>query len=204
MRYKDPKLMEDIRNFVDEYYGERRTSPSIGKIATAFGCARSTIYRYLLEMAQKGMIFYDGESIQTPQVVDWMAPCVTAPIVGTIRCGSPEVEFESIEGYVKLPEMIFGRGDFYILRANGDSMVDEGIDEGDLVIVENVRTANVGDIVVALDENQQNTLKTYAGIDEASGQAILKYENQEKYPDLEIRVRKLVIQGVARKVIKSL
>ena len=105
---------------------------------------------------------------------------------------------------MKLPEMIFGRGDFYILRANGDSMVDEGIDEGDLVIVENVRTANVGDIVVALDENQQNTLKTYAGIDEASGQAILKYENQEKYPDLEIRVRELVIQGVARKVIKSL
>ena len=204
MRYKDPRLMEEIRAFVDGYYEERRTSPSIGKIATAFGCARSTIYRYLLEMAQKGMIFYDGESIQTPQVVDRMAPCVTAPIVGTIRCGSPEVEFESIEGYVKLPEMIFGRGDFYILRANGDSMVDEGIDEGDLVIVENVRTANVGDIVVALDENQQNTLKTYAGIDEASGQAILKYENQEKYPDLEIRVRELVIQGVARKVIKSL
>ena len=204
MRYKDPKLMEDIRHFVDEYYGERRTSPSIGKIAAALGCARSTIYRYLLEMAQKGMIFYDGESIQTPQVVDRMAPCITAPIVGTIRCGSPEVEFESIEGYVKLPEMIFGRGDFYILRANGDSMVDDGIDEGDLVIVENVRTANVGDIVVALDENQQNTLKTYAGIDEASGQAILKYENQEKYPDLEIRVRELVIQGVARKVIKSL
>ena len=204
MRYKDPRLMEDIRDFVDGYYEEKRTSPSIGKIATAFGCARSTIYRYLLEMAQKGMIFYDGESIQTPQVVDRMAPCVTAPIVGTIRCGSPEVEFESIEGYVKLPEMIFGRGDFYILRANGDSMVDEGIDEGDLVIVENVRTANVGDIVVALDENQQNTLKTYAGIDEASGQAILKYENQEKYPDLEIRVRELVIQGVVRKVIKSL
>ena len=204
MRYKDPKLMEDIRHFVDEYYGERRTSPSIGKIAAAFGCARSTIYRYLLEMAQKGMIFYDGESIQTPQVVDRMAPCVTAPIVGSIRCGAPDVEFESIEGYVALPEMIFGRGDFYILRASGDSMVDEGIDEGDLVIVENVRTANVGDIVVALDENQQNTLKTYAGIDEASGQAILKYENQEKYPDLEIRVRELVIQGVARKVIKSL
>lgn len=204
MRYKDPKLMENIKAFVDDYYAEKRTSPSIGKIATAFGCARSTIYRYLLEMAQKGMIFYDGESIQTPQVVDRMAPCVTAPIVGAIRCGSPEVEFESIEGYVNLPEMIFGRGDFYILRANGDSMADVGIEEGDLVVVEKAHSASIGDIVVALDENQQNTLKTYAGVDEASGQAVLKYANQKVYPNAEIRVRELMIQGVARKVIKTL
>ena len=119
MRYKDPKLMEAILDFVNKYYKRKRTSPSLGKIAVACGCSRATIYRYLLEMAEKGMIFYDGESIQTPQVVDRMAPCVTAPIVGAIRCGSPDVEFESIEGYVNLPEMIFGRGDFYILRATG-------------------------------------------------------------------------------------
>ena len=204
MRHKNQKLMDDIVMFVEEYYAERRTSPSIGKIASALGCARSTIYRYLLEMAQKGMIFYDGESIQTPQVVDRMAPGVTAPIVGAIRCGSPEVEFESIEGYVNLPEMIFGRGDFYILRATGDSMVDAGIEDKDLVVVEKAFSASVGDIVVALDENQQNTLKTYGGTDSASGQAVLKYENQSKYPNAEIRVRELVIQGVARKVIKSL
>ena len=204
MRYKDPKLMEDIKKFVDDYYAEKRTSPSIGKVATAFGCARSTIYRYLLEMAEKGMIFYDGESIQTPQVVDRMAPGVTTPIVGAIRCGSPDVEFESIEGYVILPEMIFGRGDFYILRATGDSMVDVGIEDKDLVVFEKVFSASVGDIVVALDENQQNTLKTYGGIDSVSGQAILKYENQSRYPNAEIRLQELVIQGVARKIIKSL
>lgn len=60
MKHKDPKLIEDIIKLVDDYYGERRTSPSIGKNAVAFGYARSTIYRYLLEMAQKGVIFYDG------------------------------------------------------------------------------------------------------------------------------------------------
>ena len=105
---------------------------------------------------------------------------------------------------MNLPEMIFGHGDFYILRAGGDSMVDVGIDEGDLMVVEKVSSATIGDIVVALDENQQNTLKAYAGIDEVIGQAVLKYENQKKYPDAEIRVQELTIQGVARKVIKSL
>ena len=112
------------------------------------------------------------------------------PLVGAIRCGSPDVEFESIEGYVNLPEIIFGRGDFYILRATGDSMIDVGIADSDLV--------------VALDENQQNTLKTYSGIDVASGQAVLRYENQSRYPNGEIRVQELVIQGLARKIIKSL
>ena len=97
----------------------------------------------------EGTLFYDGESIQTPQVVDRMAPGVTAPIVGAIRCGSPDVEFESMEGYVNLPEMIFGRGDFYILRATGDSMIDVGIADSDLVVVEKIHSASVGDIVVA-------------------------------------------------------
>ena len=67
-----------------------------------------------------------------------------------------------------------------------------------------VKTGSVGDIVVALDEDSQNTLKTFDGIDDESGYAILRYENQEKYPDKVIRVRELVVQGVAKHVIKAL
>lgn len=204
MRSKDPKLMENILKFVEDYYEGKRTSPSIGKIATALKCAKSTIYRYLIEMDEKGLLSYDGESIQIPKITDRLSSGIQAPVVGAIRCGSPDVEFESIEGYVNLPEMIFGRGDFYILRATGDSMIDVGIADSDLVVVEKIHSASVGDIVVALDENHQNTLKTYSGIDVASGQAVLRYENQSRYPNAEIRVQELVIQGVARKVIKSL
>ena len=65
-------------------------------------------------------------------------------------------------------------------------------------------TASEGDIVVALDENNENTLKTYAGIDEESQQAILRYENKEAYPDKVIKVNQLVVQGVAVNVIKKL
>lgn len=63
---------------------------------------------------------------------------------------------------------------------------------------------SVGDIVVALDEDSQNTLKTFDGIDEESGYAILKYENRRKYRNKVIRVRELVVQGVAKHVIKAL
>ena len=63
---------------------------------------------------------------------------------------------------------------------------------------------NIGDIVVALDENQSNTLKLFAGIDTRSGEAILRYCNKERYPGKEIRVKQLIVQGVAKHVIKAL
>lgn len=83
-------------------------------------------------------------------------------------------------------------------------MVDAGIEDKDLVVILKQDTASVGDIVVALDDDSQNTLKTFQGIDYESGYAILRYENQEKYPDKVIRVRELVVQGVAKHVIKAL
>ena len=99
---------------------------------------------------------------------------------------------------------MFGKGDFYILRAKGDSMVDAGIDEDDLLVIERNCPALEGNIVVALDEDNQNTLKRYAGYDEDSGYYILEYENEARYPGKTIKVRSFQVQGVARHVIKSL
>ena len=72
----------------------------------------------------------------------------------------------TIEEYVNLPTNLFGKGDFYILRAKGDSMEDAGISEGDLVVILKQPTAEVGDIVVALDDQNQNTLKRFGGFDD--------------------------------------
>lgn len=82
-------------------------------------------------------------------------------------------------------------------------MVDVGIDDGDLVLIRKQVTCEEGDIVVALDEDSQNTLKTFAGIDEENGYALLAFENKAKYKNKKIRVRELRVQGVATNVIKS-
>ena len=108
------------------------------------------------------------------------------------------------ERFVMGWQSIFGKGEFYILRASGDSMVDAGIEDKDLVVIKKQASASVGDIVVALDEDNQNTLKTFDGIDDESGYAILKFENRRKYRNKVIRVRELVVQGVAKHVIKAL
>lgn len=204
MRTKNPELMKEISAFVNDYFHEKRSSPSVGTIAKAMGIARSSAYRYLVAMDEKGLISYDGHTIETPQIDKSVSGYFSAPIVGSVQCGDPETEEEHVEEYVSLPESIFGKGEFYILRASGDSMVDAGIEDKDLVVIRKQDSASVGDIVVALDENNQNTLKTFDGIDDESGYAILKYENKKKYPDKVIRVRELIVQGVAKHVIKAL
>ena len=204
MRSKNPELMKEITTYVSEYFRIKRTSPSVNEIAKAVGIAKTTAYRYLVDMNERGMISYDGHTIETPQIDKCVSGYFSAPIVGSIHCGDPESEEEHVEEYVSLPESIFGKGEFYILRASGDSMVDVGIEDKDLVVIKKQATASVGDIVVALDEDSQNTLKTFDGIDDSSGYAILKYENRRKYKNKVIRVRELVVQGVAKHVIKAL
>ena len=204
MRSKNPEKMKEICTYVSDYYRIKRSSPSVSEIAKGVGIAKTTAYRYLVDMNERGMISYDGHSIETPQIDKCTSGYFSAPIVGSIHCGDPETEEEHVEEYVTLPESIFGKGEFYILRASGDSMVDAGIEDKDLVVIKKQSTASVGDIVVALDEDNQNTLKTFDRIDDESGYAILKYENRRKYRNKVIRVRELVVQGVAKHVIKAL
>ena len=120
------------------------------------------------------------------------------------HCGTPEEEEENIQEYVSLPVSLFGKGEFYILKATGDSMVDAGIEDGDLVVIRKQNDAKIGDIIVALNEEGTNTLKTYGGTEPHSNAAMLLYRNQEKYPDKKILVKELIVQGVAKHVIRSL
>lgn len=204
MRIKNPEVMQAICSYVDRYYREKHTTPSTSEIAEGVGVSKATSYRYLVAMNENGMISYDGKSIITRQISKCTSDYFSAPVVGSIRCGDPELEEENVEEYVSLPKSIFGEGKFYILHARGDSMVDAGIEDGDMIVIRMQETAAVGDIVVALDENSENTLKIYGGIDGDTGDIILRYANEKKYPGRRILVKQLKVQGVAKHVIKSL
>ena len=202
MRSKDQALMEKIREFVDQYFREHRSAPSTQIVGDAVGVTKQTAYRYLLEMGEKGMLEYQGGIKSSPQMAKCRTGYVSVPVVGSIRCGDPETEVEEVEEYVSLPESIFGKGKFYLVRAKGDSMADAGIEEDDLVLIELCSEASVGDIVVALDPDGENTLKRFAGKD--GDGYVLAYMNETRYPGRAIRVQSFVVQGVARHVIKTL
>ena len=202
MRSKNPELMQKIREFVDQYYRENRTAPSTQTVGNAVGVTKQTAYRYLLEMSEQGMLEYSGGIKSSPQMAKCKTGYISVPVVGSIRCGDPETEEEQVEEYVSLPESIFGKGKFYLVRAKGDSMIDAGIEEGDLVLVELCHEAGEGDIVVALDSDGENTLKRYAGKDRDG--YLLAYMNEACYPGKVMKVKSFVVQGVARHVIKTL
>lgn len=82
-------------------------------------------------------------------------------------------------------------------------MEDAGITEGDMVVIRRQETAEVGDIVVALNEDGKNTLKRFGGFDEKH-RAILEYMNEAVYPNKVIAVERFTVQGVANHVIKQL
>ena len=198
MRRKDPELMQRISDYIGDYYRQNHSTPTTREISSAMGLAPATGYKYLVEMNKQGLLSYEnGEITDLPKIKKTETGYFSAPLVGSIRCGDPETEEEQVEMYVSLPVALFGKGEFYLLRAVGDSMVDAGISEGNLVLIRKQPDCEVGDIVVALDENNENTLKIYGGVDKKSKKVILKYANETAYPGKVILVNKLVIQGVA-------
>ena len=202
MKTRSKTKMEEIIRYVEQYYMTCAVSPSTTKIAEKIGVSRGTAYKYLVEMAECGLIGYDGKTIMTSRIKHMNTDRLNVPIVGAVRCGPPEEEHEEINEYVSLPASLFGYGDYFILCAKGDSMNLAGIDEGDYVVVERRTEAKAGDIVAVLDEDNCSTLKRL-GYDSIRGRYYLKAEssnpvNKNLYP------QEIVIQGIARNIIKKI
>ena len=193
--------MERIRCFSEEHFFDTGHSPSTTEIAAAVGISRGTAYRYLVEMDERGMISYDGKTITTDQIRKAEMELTQASIYSAaISCGPLNTVEAAVEKYVRLPSAIFGEGSLYIITAQGDSMIGAGVEDGDMVVVDRNADPCVGDIVVALDRDQRNTLKTLCR-DDTRDCYYLHPEN----PILDdIYVDELTTQGVARFVIKKL
>lgn len=197
MRSKNPELMKKMQTYAENFYIEHGTSPTKAQIAQKLNIAPGTVTKYLHAMREKQMIQYDGRNIETPLTLKRNNKYSSAAILGSVSCGPLQFEDENVEGFISLPEAIFGKGEFFILKANGDSMINAGIDDGDWIIVKKQSFANDGDIVVALS-NGMNNLKYFYKKDNF---ALLRSAN-EKYED--IVVESLSVQGVAVKIIKNL
>ena len=200
MRSKSLELMLRIKDYIERYYERYSSTPTVREISASMKIAASSAHRYLVAMADKDMVSYENGVLSTPRI-EMLSPEVRhAAIVGSIPCGTPEEREAQIEEYLPLSVSVFGKGDFYALRASGDSMIEAQIDDGDLVIIREQQTANIGDIVVALTDEDKNTLKRLR-YDEERQSYYLHPENKDME---DIYVSDLRVQGVATHVIKAL
>ena len=200
MRHKDTELMKHIQEYAEQFYIETGRSPSTAEIGAALGIHKATAYRYLSEMNERGMLRYDGKSVSTKKTALAQGGMTVASVFrGAIPCGTPETVEAAIDQFVRLPTALFGDGNLYVIWAKGDSMIEAGIDDGDMIIVDADKERSIGDKVVALDQDNESTLKTLR-YDEKSARYYLHPENRLLE---DIYVDELTVQGVVRFIIKK-
>ena len=203
MRKKDDSKKELILNCIHEHYARFGKTPVVLEIASATGISSATVHRYLVAMNESGELEYSGKGgIGTSEMKKERAQAYM-PVLGSVSCGPGDYEEENIIEYIRMPESLVGKGEFFALIAKGNSMVDVGVHEGDHVIVRKQNTANVGDIVVALYDGGLNNLKKLC-YDESQQRYYLYSCNADQETYAPIYVDELQIQGVAVSVVHSL
>lgn len=198
MQYKKNEIFQCIENFINDYKDNSGgTAPTTYEIAAAVGISQSSVAKYMKVMRENGTIDYAGSRhIETERSRREQGAYCRVPVLGTVACGLPILAEENIEEYVKLPVSFIGKGKFFALHAKGDSMINAGIEDGDIVIVREQNTAEYNQIVVAL-VGDEATLKRFRP---ENGVFRLHAENP-LYDD--IIVESCLVQGVAVKVIKN-
>ena len=200
MRKKSEETKQRIRAYVETYYAETGRSPAIRDVEKGTGISRPTVQRYLAAMGESGEIEYGGvRGAVTDKMRKDSRETVMVGLVGSIACGLPNLAEENIEEYFRLPVSLVGRGSFYLLRACGESMIEAGIEDGDLVLIREQNTAEPGQIVVALVEDEATLKRFYP--EPQNGRIRLHPENSAM---ADIYVSDCAIQGVAVKVMKDL
>lgn len=196
MRPYDELLKLDIVKFIEKFYIRNNRSPSLKEIADGVKRAKSTVYNYVLKMVDEGMLSNSEEGLQTSVTKKVNTSTVPVGVVGSIACGTPTYAEENITEYINLPSFAVRNGNYFILVADGDSMQNAGISNGDYVLIRQQNTAEEGQIIAALLDNEATLKRFYK--DEKNKRFILHPEN-ESYSD--IYVDELLIQGVAVSVV---
>ena len=195
MKVVNEKLLDEMLAYIKTYQIKNGQSPSYRNMAKQFQLSSlSVVSRYVDILAERG----DVQKSKSGKIFcfpSFDASSVTiAPVVGVVTCGQPILAQENIEGVYALPSEIFGRGEIFLLHAEGDSMMEVGIQSGDLLVVRKTNYAQNGQIVVALLDDSA-TVKTFY---KRSDHVVLHPENKN-YGD--IITRHVSILGVVEHCI---
>lgn len=191
---------EAILDFIRKNLQEKGYPPSVREIGEAVGLASSsTVHGHLERLQQKGYIRRDPTKPRALELLSGESPTlaaqqtefgtVMAPIVGRVTAGVPISAFEDIQGYLPLSSAFTNRDDVFVLRVTGDSMIECGIFHGDFVIVRRQAEALNGDVVVAMTEDDEATVKRFF---REHGHVRLQPENSQMEP---LIYRDVVILG---------
>ncbi len=200
------KRQRAILDFIIETHRDRGYPPSVREIGDAVGLqSPSSVHAQLSTLAERGYLKkdadrpraivarLDGEGVSTAR-----KPVQNVPLVGRIAAGGPILAVENVEDTLQLPKELVGSGTLFALTVKGDSMIEAGIFDGDLVIIRQQQTADDGDIIAALVDDEEATVKT---LRRRSGRVILEPANPAYEP---IEAEDVKVLGKVVSVLRKL
>lgn len=197
------RRQQEILTFIQRHSDAHGYPPSVREIGQALGLtSSSTVHSHLSALGRKGYLRRDPSKPRALEILkdEHEVPVkkvVPLPVVGHVTAGLPILAQQNIEDYFPLPQEFVRSEECFILKVRGDSMVDAGIYDGDLLVVRRQPTANDRDIVVARIDDEA-TVKRFFKED---GRIRLQPENPRMEP---IYARDVAIEGVALAVIRRL
>ena len=158
------RRQREIYDFVCAFIAEHGYSPSLEEIGARFELASvATVHKHVAQLVAKGWLrkAWNRSRSLEPVGSDAGGEALALPLLGVVAAGAP-IEPIEIEERIAVPRELVRRAEAsFVLRVRGDSMIDEQIRDGDWVVVEDRKTANNGEMVVALLRDQDVTLKTF-------------------------------------------
>ena len=172
---------QKILDFIKSEIEDKGYPPSVREICAAVGLrSTSTVHAHLNHLEEQGLIRRDSTKPRALEVLDGShARGRSVPLVGRVTAGQPILAIENIEDYLMLPQNMLGKDDLFCLRVQGESMIDIGILDGDIVVLRKQDAADNGDIVVAMTPEDEATLKRIFYED---GHVRLQPENRSMEP----------------------
>ena len=196
------RRQKEILDFLNRFIGRKGYAPTIEEIAGHFGLrSLATVHKHLTHLQDKGLIRRHWNRSRGLELLptEVRVRAVELPLLGRVAAGSPIEAIQSTET-IFVPEDMVGRRETYVLQVKGDSMIEEQIRDGDYVIVENRRSARDGEMVVALLDEENVTLKKMYR--EGGGKVRLQPANARLKP-LVVDQDRLRIQGVVIGVLRK-
>ena len=177
---------QQVLDFIRTTVMTRGYPPSVREIGEAVGLrSPSTVHSHLNSLVKAGVLKRDPTKPRAIMIVDEAVSTVDprrirqVPLLGRIAAGTPILAAEHVEETLPLPVELVGDGPVFLLEVKGDSMIEAGIHEGDLVAVRSQPDADDGDIVAALIDGEEATVKR---LRRRAGKVILESENRAYEP----------------------
>lgn len=195
------KRQREILDYLNDFIQQHGYAPSLEEIGRRFGLSSlATVHKHLTNLQEKGFIKRAWNRSRSVEVVPtrMTGRAVEVPLLGYVAAGLP-IEAVSSNDTITIPEDLVGARDTYVLRVKGDSMIDEQIRDGDFVVVEDRKSANNGEMVIALLSGADVTLKKFY---RENGRVRLQPANPTMQP-IFVEADRVQIQGVVVGVMRK-